>query len=345
MEVSETAPPQNAVSVIVPTLNEEGNVAPLIEELERALDGRCQSYEIIVVDDGSTDKTLSRLEDELETRSHVPLRVLQHRANFGQTAALATGFRAARAAVIVTLDGDLQNDPADIPGLLTHLRDGADVVCGWRRQRQEGPIRQIPSLLAARVVRWLTGLEVHDVGCTLRAYRREIVDDLDLWGEMHRFIPALCLAVGARIDEMEVAHRPRFKGETKYGRTGLRRMFRVLLDLVTLSVVTRYRGRPIRMYGWWAGGAALAAAATAATARFVGPDTGTIVGLCLLLAYAGVLLLGVGASAELAARSYAGAAARGPGYVRRELRSDGWEKQWDAARDGSVVGLTGSGRR
>lgn len=334
-----------SVSVIVPMLDEQGNVDLLLDELQAAMAGRFSRYEIVVVDDGSSDATFKHLKAAIDNRADLPLRVLRHRRTFGQTAALATGFEASCGRIVVTLDGDLQNDPSDIPALIARLDQGADVVCGWRRQRQEGPVRDIPSRLAAVAVGRLTGLRIHDVGCTLRAYRREIIDDLDLWGDMHRFIPALCHAVGARVEELEVRHRPRHAGRTKYGRTGLGRLFRVALDLHTLRVLSRYRGQPIRAVGWWAFGALAAAAATALVASAGDLRLGLIVGLCLCLVYAAVLLMAIGTGAELSARAYAAAAGARPGYVKEDLRSAAWEELWqspDTASEGGLANLVGS---
>lgn len=330
----------DGISVVIPMLDEQDNVAPLLDELHSTMNEHFEKYELIIVDDGSSDSTYAQLQSSQDSLPDLPLRVLRHRHSFGQTAALATGLSVVQGHVVVTLDGDLQNDPADIPALVERLVESADVVCGWRRHRQEGPIRSIPSRLAAWVIGRLTGLDIHDVGCTLRAYRREIVADLDLWGEMHRFIPALCLAVGARVAEMEVRHRPRTQGATKYGRTGLRRLFRVIPDLVTLSVVSRYRGRPIQVYGWWGIGALVAAVLTAATAGFAGAETGIAVGLCLCLLYAGVVLIGIGAGAELSARAYAAATGARPGYVREEYRSAAWSRLWEP-QPGEQTGRAG----
>lgn len=322
---------ERAISAVVPLHNEEGNVEPLLDELTRELAALSDSYEVIMVDDGSTDETLERMRAYMRRRPDVPVRVVELRRQFGQTAAIATGLRRALGDTIVTLDGDMQNDPADIPALLRCLDDGADVACGWRVRREEGPVRHIPSRVAASVVGLLTGLRVRDSGCTLRAYRREIVRDLDLWGDMHRFIPALCHAVGARVAEVPVKHRPRLRGRTKYGRTGLGRLYRVALDLITLSILTRHRTRPISFFGWWATGALLAAVATAAAVAWFGAATATVIGLVALLVAAAFVFLCIGAQSELAARTYLGLSSRGPAYVRSELRSEGWEEAFRGA--------------
>jgi len=321
------------VSAVIPVYNEQDNVGPLLDELAERLDALGIDHEIVIVDDGSTDETWRRLGRYAEEHSSAPLRSVKLRRNFGQTAALATGFRLARGEVIVTLDGDLQNDPADIGALLECLRDGADVACGWRRERKEGPVRAVPSKAAARLIGRLVGLKLHDFGCTLRAYRREIVGDLDLLGDMHRFIPALCHAVGAKVVEIPVRHRPRLKGEAKYGRTGLQRLFRVALDLLSLSLTTRYLTRPVRVYGWWALGGVLAAGATALTAAVRGPATAAVVGLVLLLLGLSVTLVGIGGAAELSARAYLRAAERPAAYVSDDTRSPAWERRWGGGEE------------
>ena len=204
-----------------------------------------QPYELIVVDDGSTDATRPRLREltaELRT-----LRVVQLRSNFGQTAALAAGFDLARGALIITLDGDGQNDPADIPRLVDKLKEGYDVVSGWRHDRQD-PFwsRRLPSQVANALISWITGVRLHDYGCALKVYRREILQDVALYGEMHRFLPALCRWVGATVGELPVSHWPRRRGVSKYG---LGRMVRVLLDLLTVKFLMSYWTRPIQIFG------------------------------------------------------------------------------------------------
>jgi len=320
-----------SVSAVIPVYNEQDNVGPLLDELAERLEALALDHEIVIVDDGSTDETWRRLQRYAEEHASVLLRSVKLRRNFGQTAALATGFKLAGGEVIVTLDGDLQNDPTDIGALLECLRDGADVACGWRRERKEGWIRAVPSKAAAWVISRLAGLRLHDFGCTLRAYRREIVGDLDLLGDMHRFIPALCHAVGAKVVEIPVRHRPRLKGEAKYGRTGLQRLFRVGLDLLSLSLTTRYLTRPVRVYGWWAVGGVLAAGATALAAAVWGAAPAAVLGLVLLLLGLSVTLVGLGGAAELAARAYLRAAGRPAAYVRCEARSPAWEQRWGAA--------------
>src|SRR5688572_29261680 len=222
------------VSVVVPLFNEKENVDALHAEIVSAMSsagGGGGAWEVVYVDDGSTDGTHERL--VAARRSHPDLvSVIRLRRNFGQTAALAAGFNHARGEIIVTMDGDLQNDPADITRLLEEIAGGQDVVSGWRRKRVDPFLsRRLPSRAANWLIGVVTGVALHDYGCTLKAYRREVVEEMTLYGEMHRFLPAQAYWVGARIGEIPVHHRPRTRGKSKYG---LGRAYRVLLDLVTV---------------------------------------------------------------------------------------------------------------
>ncbi len=237
--------PTVVLSVVVPLYNEEANIPPLVAELTKSLQSFQRTYEVILVDDGSTDKTWERLVEA--SRTHPCLRLLRFRRNFGQTAALMAGFHEARGRVVVTLDGDLQNDPADIPRLVALCDQGFDVVSGWRKRRQDPWLtRRLPSAMANRLISWMTGVSLHDYGCTLKAYSRDILSHLNLYGEMHRFIPALAFWAGGRITELSVNHRPRRFGTSKYGLT---RTVRVLLDLLTVNFLLRYSTRPIQIFG------------------------------------------------------------------------------------------------
>jgi len=201
-------------------------------------------FEVVIIDDGSGDATVQRLVD---LSARVPeLVVVQLRRNFGQTAALQAGFDRARGDVIVTMDGDLQNDPKDIPRLLERLRQGADVVSGWRANRQDTLVlRKIPSWVANRLIRGVTKVPIHDQGCSLKAYRRKVVEGLDLYSDMHRFITIMAMPSGAVIDEIEVEHHARVAGESKYG---ISRVFKVMADLLTIQMVTRFRASPLRWF-------------------------------------------------------------------------------------------------
>jgi len=234
---SASGPVAAYVSVVVPVLDEEENVEALCTRLTESLEQLGRTFEVIVVDDGSRDGTFAKL-SELAATDH-RLKLLRLRRNFGQTAAMAAGFDHAHGDVIVPMDGDLQNDPADISLLIEKIDEGYDVVSGWRRDRKDGFVRRLPSRLANRLIGWVTGVRLHDYGCTLKAYRADVVQEMRLYGEMHRFLPALAYQAGARITEVEVRHHPRVAGKSKYG---LGRTFKVLLDLLTvkfLSVSTK----------------------------------------------------------------------------------------------------------
>lgn len=232
------------VSVILPVFNEEGNLEELHARLTRALVALSRPYEILFVDDGSRDRSPEQLVALARADAHV--RVIELATNFGQTAAMAAGIAHARGAVLITLDSDLQNDPADIPRLLAKMEEGYDVVSGWRKKRQDASVRVLPSQIANRLISWASGLALHDYGCTLKAYRRKIFDSLQLYGEMHRFLPAYAHMRGARVVELEVEHHPRIHGVSKYG---FGRTFKVLLDLATLVFLKGYSTKPIYVFG------------------------------------------------------------------------------------------------
>jgi len=235
------------LSVIAPVYNEAPNLDPLYRQITAALDGVVDRYEILLVDDGSTDGGYEVMQALHQADPRVV--VVQFRRNFGQSAAFAAGFDYAQGDFIVTLDADLQNDPADIPILLDKLAEGYDVVAGWRRDRKDHLIRRIPSFLANRLITRATGVQLHDTGCSLRAFRRDVVKSLRLYGEMHRFIPALASWIGIRLCEIPVNHRPRTHGQAKYGKFGLDRTFRVILDLMTIYFMLGYFGRPMHLFG------------------------------------------------------------------------------------------------
>lgn len=233
------------VSVVVPIFNEEENVPLLAQRIHAAMARMGRSYEIVLVDDGSTDGTWSAL--QLAARTYPRLRMIRLRRNFGQTAAMSAGFHEARGATIVTLDADLQNDPDDIPKLMAKVDEGFDVVSGWRKSRKDTFInRRLPSMLANALISKITGVDLHDYGCTLKAYRREVVQNLHLYGDMHRFLPALASWVGGELAEIEVNHAARRFGKSKYG---ISRTFRVILDLMTVKFLLRYSTHPIQMFG------------------------------------------------------------------------------------------------
>jgi len=233
------------LSIVLPVYNEIENLDLLCEKLDGSLSKLGKSYEIVMVDDGSTDGTWERLVQLSAQYKHLCL--IKFRRNFGQTAAMSAGFREARGEIIITMDADLQNDPDDIPKLLALMDRGADVVSGWRKDRKDKFLtRRVPSMLANALISKLTGVHLHDYGCTLKAYRRELIQSVQLYGEMHRFIPALASWVGAKIDEVVVNHHPRRFGKSKYG---LSRTTRVILDLMTVKFLLRYSTRPIQIFG------------------------------------------------------------------------------------------------
>lgn len=232
------------VSIVIPVYDEEDNVDGLYHALREALDDLGRSYEVIVVDDGSRDETYPKLAALAATDSN--LRLVKLRRNYGQTAAMSAGFDHARGYVIVPLDGDLQNDPADIALLLEKIDEGYDVVSGWRRDRQDGIARRLPSRIANWLIGRVTGVRLHDYGCTLKAYRAEIVAETRLYGEMHRFLPALAYQAGARITEVPVRHHPRTSGRSKYG---IGRTFKVLLDLLTVKFLSVWSTKPSYVFG------------------------------------------------------------------------------------------------
>ncbi len=234
------------ISVFLPVLNEEPNLRPLHEKLDRALAQLGRSSEIIYVDDGSTDGSLAVLREIAAKDSRV--RVIALRRNYGQTPAMAAGIDAARGEVLIPMDADLQNDPADIVRLLEKIDEGYDVVSGWRKNRQDKLFtRKIPSMLANRIISWIGGVPLHDYGCSLKAYRRESLADVHLYGEMHRFIPIYASWSGARVTEIPVEHHARTMGKSKYG---LSRTVKVIFDLMTIKFMASYQTKPLYVFGW-----------------------------------------------------------------------------------------------
>ena len=318
-----------AVSVIVPILNEEDNIDPLCTELTEVLDGASLDYEIVFVDDGSTDRSLERLLAFAEGKPRIF--VLELRRNFGQTAAMAAGIEHARGRVLIPIDGDLQNDPKEIPAMLKML-DGPpalDIVSGWRRARNDYWFsRRLPSKLANALIRRVTGIHIHDFGCTLKAYRREVLERISLASDLHRFLPALAAWHGAKIGEKVVNHRPRVHGTTKYG---LQRTVRVLLDLVTVKFFGSYMTKPLYFFGkvaMWAGGAALMVLAVAIGQKFgyFGQPEGlhlnrnVLVSLSALLTFFSVQCVLFGLVTELLTRMYRDIRDQPIYHVRRAFR-------------------------
>ncbi len=233
------------LSIVIPVYNEEDNVESQHQEITDALSDYKGSYEIIFIDDGSTDQTSDRLIALLEKDPNLTVIFLAN--NFGQTAAMSAGFDKCDGDIVVTMDGDLQNNPKDIPKMLALMDNGFDVVSGWRRKRKDPFLnRKLPSWLANRLISWVTGVKLHDYGCTIKAYRKRFIKNIRLYGEMHRFIPAYAAWLGAKVTEVEVDHRPRTRGKTKYG---ILRTFKVILDLFTVKFLGSYSTSPIYFFG------------------------------------------------------------------------------------------------
>ena len=312
--------PAPDVSIVIPVYNEAACLPRLLEELGRALGTIDRRAEIVVVDDGSTDGSFECL--RALGAEEPRLRIVRLARNYGQTAALAAGIEHARAPIIVSMDADLQNDPADIPALLAALADDVDVVNGWRTPRQDAWLtRRLPSRLANRLISLVTGTALHDYGCTLRAMRAAVAKELQLYGELHRFIPALAADLGARIAEVKVHHRPRTLGRSKYG---LSRTLRVILDLLTVKFLSGFSTRPIQLFGLV--GLVCASAGFVLTGElgferiFLGVRLAgrPVVLLAILLVVVGVQFVSLGLLGEMVVRTYHESQAK-PIYRVREV--------------------------
>ncbi len=315
------------LSVVIPIYNEEENVQALYEELKEVLESIGRSWEVIFVDDGSSDRSLELLEGIARKDDHVV--VVSFRRNFGQTAAMAAGFDYACGEIIITMDGDLQNDPHDIPKFLEKMDEGYDLVSGWRYDRQDAFIsRKLPSMIANRIISTVTGVHLHDYGCTLKTFRKEITRGIRLYGEMHRFIPAIASGMGSRIAEVKVNHRPRRFGTSKYG---ISRTIRVILDLMTVKFLLSYATRPIQVFGLLgvicgALGFVIALVMTIQR-QFFGIPLGNrpLLLLAVLLIFMGMQFISMGLIAELQARTYHEAQDK-PIYTVRKLLRHGTEE-------------------
>jgi len=312
------------LSVIIPVYNEEENVEPLLVEIEATLAAFGKSYEIVVVDDGSNDATFEQLRSIRERLGK--LRVVRLKRNFGQTAAIAAGLAHAQGGVVILMDGDGQNDPADIPTLLRKLDDGNDLVAGWRYNRRDPFLnRRLPSMIANWLISITTHVKLHDYGCTLKVMRQEIAKNLRLYGEMHRFIPAIAYERGARIAELKVNHRPRLRGKSKYGIT---RTLRVVLDLLTVKFLSSYSTRPAHVFGPIGVGSGLLGFAIGlyltAQKIFYGQDIGArpLLLLAILLIFIGFQFVTMGLLGEMLARTYHESQDR-PVYVVGEILEGG----------------------
>jgi glycosyltransferase involved in cell wall biosynthesis len=309
------------LSIVIPVQNESPNIKPLYDELTQTMGQLGRSYEIVVVDDGSTDDTFAQLA-ALQARDP-RLRVIRFRRNFGQTAAFAAGFAHARGRLVVTSDGDLQNDPSDIPKMVALIEQGNDIVCGWRKDRKDTFVnRRLPSMLANRLISWATGVDLHDYGCSLKVFRAEVVKPLRLYGEMHRFLPAIASQNGVQIAEVVVNHRPRSAGTTKYG---ISRTIRVLLDLATVKFLLSYSTRPLQIFGLIGlitGGLGALITGYLGYVRLFQHQSIAERPLLLfgvMLVFIGVQLLTFGLLAEVMARTYYESQDK-PTYVIREVR-------------------------
>jgi glycosyltransferase involved in cell wall biosynthesis len=310
------------LSIVIPVLNESPNIDRLYNELTDTLVRGGRSYEIIIIDDGSTDETFDRLAALQSRDPH--LRVIRFRRNFGQTAAFAAGFAFARGRMVVTSDGDLQNDPADIQLMADKIeRDGFDIVCGWRKDRKDKMVtRRVPSIIANKLISWATGVDLHDYGCSLKVFRSEVVKPLRLYGEMHRFLPAIASQFGVRIAEVVVNHRARVAGASKYG---LSRTVRVVLDLLTVKFLLNYSTRPLQIFGLFGlsagalGGVILAYLAYVRLIAHQAIGDRPLLLLGMLLVFIGVQLVTFGLLAELLARTYYESQNK-PVYAIREIR-------------------------
>lgn len=294
------------VSIIVPFFNERQNLSQLYDEVKRALEPTGKTFEIVFVDDGSTDGGTS-LAEEIAAGDHRVV-LVQFTKNFGQTAAMAAGFKYAKGRIYVAMDADNQNDPADIPRLLARLDEGCDVVSGWRKKRKDKFItRRVPSMIANRLLSWVTGVGLRDYGCSLKAYRAEYIDSIDLYGEMHRFIPAYAGMAGAKVAEIEVNHRPRTHGASKYG---LARIFKVVMDLITVKFLFSYVTKPGYLFGGAGSVLCLAGLASAAEVLIEKYTAGTFAHrnpfllLAVFLFFLGVQFFLMGLIAELLVRTY-----------------------------------------
>tara|TARA_Y100001933_G_scaffold67162_1_gene67577 strand:- start:611 stop:1573 length:963 start_codon:yes stop_codon:yes gene_type:complete len=295
----------NLISIVVPVYNESDSIKLLINEIFNVMESHNLPFELIIVNDGSDDNTIHVLENlSIEIKQLI---VLNLRKNYGQTAALAAGFDNSNGDIIVTLDGDLQNDPRDIPKLITNLNEGYDLICGWRFQRKDKLFnRRIPSKIANRLIGNVTGIHLHDYGCSLKAFKSEIIKDIKLYGELHRFLPVLANIEGAKIKEIKVNHRSRKYGQSKYG---IDRTFRVLMDLLTVWFMNKFLTRPMYVFGFIGIISIISSFIMSSyliVLKFLGESIGNrpLLIFALILGIAGVQLFSFGLLGELLMRTY-----------------------------------------
>ena len=314
------------LSIVIPVLNEADSLKPLYEEIVAAISGS-GNCEIIYIDDGSTDESLATLMDIQQNDARV--RIIKLRRNFGQTAALSAGFKHARGRIIIPLDADGQNDPGDIPRLVARLETGFDIVSGWRRKRHDNTFtRTIPSRMANWIIARITGVKLHDFGCTLKAYRAESLKCIRLYGEMHRFIPALASWGGEKVTEIVVNHRPRTAGKTKYG---LNRIFKVILDLITIKFLASFSTKPIYVFGGLGGLSMLGSFASGLAVlyyKFLDPEhlamnNNPLLVLSMMLFMTAIQFILMGLLAEILVRTYHESQNREIYIIEEMLESNG----------------------
>jgi glycosyltransferase involved in cell wall biosynthesis len=312
------------ISVVIPLLNEDENIPLLYEELKNVLSGLKEDHEILFIDDGSRDSSLELLQKIQKNDPRVV--IVSFRKNFGQTAAMAAGFDYAKGDVIITMDADLQNDPHDIPRMLQEIEAGNDVVTGWRFDRKDAFIsRKLPSMIANRIISKTTGVNLHDYGCTLKAFRKEIIKNVKLYGEMHRFIPAIASGMGIDFTEIKVNHRPRRFGTSKYG---ISRTIRVILDLLTVKFLLSYATKPIQVFGLLgvisSGLGFFIAFIMTIQRQFFGVPLSDrpLLFLAVLLIFIGIQLISLGLVAELQARTYHESQNKPVYHVKNVYQSD-----------------------
>ncbi len=312
---------EKIISIVIPVYNEKDSIKYLLDETIEVMNLNKLNYELIVINDGSTDSTWDVLENLISQFNK--LKVINLRKNYGQTAAMAAGFENANGEIIITLDGDLQNDPNDIPKLLEGINEGYDLICGWRFKRKDKLInRKIPSKIANKLIGIVTGIYLHDYGCSLKAFKKEILNDIKMYGELHRFLPVLANIEGAKIKEIKVNHRSRKYGSSKYG---IDRTFRVLMDLMTVWFMKKFLTRPMYVFGF-IGIMSILSSLIISTyliiIKFLGEDIGTrpLLIFALILGIAGIQLFSFGLLGELLMRTYHESQNR-PIYRIREIKN------------------------
>lgn len=315
------------ISVVIPVFNERENLRPLFEGIREVLNDMGRTWELLFVDDGSTDGSYAVQQDIALLDGHV--RVVRLRRNFGQTAAMSAGFDHAQGEIIITMDGDLQNDPTDIPMLVETLETGYDIVSGWRKGRKDPLIsKRFPSFISNKVASWVTGVKLHDYGCTLKAYRKEILDEIHLYGELHRFIPALAGAIGARVGEVEVKHHARTNGKSKYG---VGRLLRGFLDILSLKLLISYSTRPMQIFGGLGMLSILMGILSAGATVFMKLAVGTnmtgnpLLYMTILAVLVGIQFITMGFLGEINIRTYHESVKK-PIYVIRDVIGEKSEK-------------------